>query len=101
LKIEEGVLIAKNSYAWDGASGPAMDTPKIMVGSLAHDCFYNLMRLGLLPTEYKLLGDDYLRQLCLESKMNRFRAWYIYEAVKHFGKQSTLPKNLKPILEAY
>ena len=32
-----GFLIIKKGYAWDGPSGPTIDTPNFMRGSLVHD----------------------------------------------------------------
>ena len=44
-----GFMILRKGYAWDGASGPAMDTPSIMRGALVHDGIYQLMREGDYP----------------------------------------------------
>ena len=41
-----GDLLILKDYAWDGASGPTMDTKSIMRGALAHDGLYQLMREG-------------------------------------------------------
>ena len=38
----EGMLIIKKGYAWDGPSGPTIDTPNFMRGSLVHDALYQL-----------------------------------------------------------
>jgi len=39
----EGMLIIKNGYAWDGPSGPTIDTPNFMRGSLVHDALYRMV----------------------------------------------------------
>ena len=39
-----GRLKLKRGYAWDGPSGPALDTSDLMRGSLVHDALYQLMR---------------------------------------------------------
>ena len=39
-----GELTVKNAYAWDGPSGPVIDTPENMRASLVHDALYQLMR---------------------------------------------------------
>ena len=46
-----GVMIIRAGYAWDGASGPTLNTDNSMVPSLFHDAAAQLMRQGLLPQE--------------------------------------------------
>lgn len=50
----DGVLTIRKFYAWDGPSGPTIDTRDFMRGSLVHDAFYQLMQLGVL--DYKFIG---------------------------------------------
>jgi hypothetical protein len=88
-----GLLIISDGYAWDGASGPAIDTKTFMRGSLVHDCLYQLMREGLLDRDkYRNCADELLRQICLEDGMWKARADWVYWAVKSFAKRSTEPK---------
>ncbi len=50
IKLEEnGMMTVHKGYAWDGPSGPTIDTKSFMRGSLVHDAFYQLMRMGELP----------------------------------------------------
>jgi hypothetical protein len=50
LEIRDGgLLVILSGYAWDGASGPTIDTDSTMRGSLVHDALYQLMRQGLVP----------------------------------------------------
>ena len=44
----KGKLTIKRGYAWDGPSGPTIDTKTFMRGSLVHDALYQLMRLKVL-----------------------------------------------------
>ncbi|MGH7536144.1 MAG: DUF1353 domain-containing protein, partial [Gemmatimonadales bacterium] len=37
-----GYLTVKEGYAWDGPSGPTVDTKDFMRGSLVHDALYQL-----------------------------------------------------------
>ena len=39
-----GWLFIREGYAWDGASGPAIDTKSIMRGSLVHDALHQWTR---------------------------------------------------------
>ena len=88
--LKDGVLTIFKDYAWDGASGPAIDTKNFMRGSLVHDVLYQLMREGRLPRGVKSYADKVLRKICLEDGMSRVRAWWVYEAVKRFGKYATI-----------
>ena len=83
---EAGTLFIRSGYAWDGPSGPAIDTKNFMRGSLVHDALYQLMREGLLDSEQsRAVADKELQRICLEDGMSRLRAWWVYKAVKLFG----------------
>ena len=45
----DGVLTIKKGYAWDGPSGPTLDTKNSMRASLFHDALYQLMRENHIP----------------------------------------------------
>ena len=98
--IEGGVLTTQSHYAWDGPSGPTIDTKTFMRGSLFHDALYQLMRQGRLDRIYRKYADQLLRQICLEDGMNKFRAWYVYHAVRIFaGSRVKAPKPKDNIVE--
>ncbi len=73
-------------YAWDGPSGPTIDTKTFMRGSLFHDALCQLTGEGLLDKKYRKYADQLLRQHCLEDGMSKFRAWYVYMAVRAYSK---------------
>lgn len=82
----DGLLLIRAGYAWDGASGPAIDTPTFMRGALVHDALYQLIRLGVVPLEPgRRQADDLLREICLEDGMWPARAWWVHAAVRLFG----------------
>lgn len=83
-----GLLTLKKGYAWDGPSGPTIDTPSFMRGSLVHDGLYQLIRLGLLPRARRKAADEILRDMCLEDGMPKVRAMYVYHAVRAFGARA-------------
>lgn len=83
-----GELTIMVGYAWDGPSGPTIDTKNFMRGSLVHDALYQLMREGLLPEHYRIFADMELRRICLEDKMCALRAAWVYKAVRDFGSSS-------------
>ena len=80
-----GLMLITANYAWDGASGPTLDTKNSMRGSLVHDVLYQLIRLGLLPESFKETADEYLEKICKVDGMSSFRAGYWEKAVRWFG----------------
>jgi hypothetical protein len=83
-----GVLIVNEGYAWDGPSGPTIDTKNFMRGSLVHDALYQLMREGKLSQKWRDDADNELRRICREDGMTWLRAWWVYRAVRDFGGSS-------------
>jgi hypothetical protein len=88
-----GRTVINAGYAWNGASGPTMDTLNSMIGSLAHDVGYQLIRLGLIDPGYKPYLDKVLHDLCTEDGMYSWRADYWRWAVLKFGVGSTRPSS--------
>jgi hypothetical protein len=78
-------------YAWNGASGPTWDTLNSMIGSLIHDVLYQLIRLGLISSDYKPYADEILKEICIEDGMFEWRAACWKWAVMEFGAGSTKP----------
>ena len=98
LLLHEGNLIIKKGYAWDGPSGPTIDTKNFMRGSLVHDALYQLMRMGLLSSKLdRKAADNELRRLCREDGMSSIRAWWVYRSVRRFGGPAASAKNAKLI----
>ena len=95
-----GKLIVKCGYAWDGPSGPTIDTKNFMRGSLAHDALYQLMREDLLGIQWRVPSDRYLQELCKEDGMSSFRAWYVYKGLQVADGDAALPENAKELFEA-
>lgn len=95
---QSGDLVILKGYAWNGASGPTIDTKSSMRASLVHDALYQLIRLGQLKPEDKKKADELFLALCLEDGMFPIRAKLWFLGVKDFGKSSTLPEN-EPVVE--
>jgi len=92
-----GFLIIKKGYAWDGPSGPTIDTLNFMRGSLVHDALYQLMREGKLDKDrFRDAADRLLQKICIEDGMSQFRALLVYQAVHNFGDPSADPANKRP-----
>lgn len=89
----DGWLTVFADYPWDGPSGPTIDTPSFMRGSLVHDALYEMLRLGLLPHDPCFhLANQELEKICLEDGMWPCRARYVFNAVEKFGNASAALK---------
>ena len=100
---ETGLMILKGrhpEYAWNGASGPAIDTKNFMRATAAHDAGYQLLRLGFLPPRCRVKFDKLLHRICREDGMSRIRAAFIYRAVRICGGSAAKPRKPNPILYA-
>jgi hypothetical protein len=86
---ENGLLIIKKGYAWDGCSGPTLDDKTNMEASLVHDALYQLMRLEIIPHKYRLYADNLFRSLCKKHGMRKFRLWYYYKGVRWFANKAS------------
>lgn len=87
-----GRLTMKKGYAWDGPSGPTIDTKNFMRGSLVHDACYQLMRAKLLPQDKRKPADVLLWLICIDDGMSRTRADYVYHAVRAFARRAARPR---------
>ena len=96
----DGRLTIMAGYAWDGPSGPTVDTKNSLRASLVHDAFYQLMRERRVPQGSREAVDKLFYEMLLEDGMWRFRAWVWYRKVRRYAGGAADPINLKPILEA-
>lgn len=97
---KEGVLEITKGYAWDGPSGPTIDDKTNIRASLEHDAFYQLMRLGLLPLDYRSQADRRLREVCKEDGMNPIRALIWEKMVNWFAKKAATEAGEHGVLTA-
>lgn len=95
-----GLLTVKRGYAWDGPSGPTIDTKSSMRGSLIHDALYQLIREGHLPAWDRNRADDELYRLCVEDGMWKWRAALWRREVRKFAAGAASPKHIKQVLIA-
>ncbi len=84
----DGLLTIYPGYAWDGPSGPTVDTPDFLVASLVHDALYQMLREKKLPQSMRKIADQILKRICIEEGMSNLRAFYVYLAVRIFGTSS-------------
>ena len=98
---EAGTLTVKRGYAWDGVSGPVLDTQQNLRASLVHDALYQLMRLRQLSVkDHRDRADKLFKKMCREDGVPSAVAKAYYEALKLLGKPSADPKNAKVVLRA-
>lgn len=88
---KDGVLTIKKGYAWDGASGPVINTQNTLIASLVHDVLYQAMRLNLIKSnnENKKIADKNFFEILKMNGVNTVRRKVWYLAVRLFGKKST------------
>ena len=88
---KDSILSVKRGYAWDGASGPIINTRDTLVGSLVHDVLYQAMRLNLIKSnsENKKIADKIFFEILKMHGVNSIRRKVWYLAVRLFGKKST------------
>ena len=96
-----GTLLVKSGYAWDGPSGPVVDTEENMRASLVHDALYQLMRHKQLSTKtYRKAADKIFKDMCKEDGVSNFRASVYYKALRKFGRPAASPQNKKKVMRA-
>jgi hypothetical protein len=95
-----GSLLIKKGYAWDGPSGPAIDTKNFMRGALVHDALYQLMREYGLDRNYGPSADMIMRKFSRKDGMKTIRAWVDWFGVRLFGKKSARPEGSYKITTA-
>lgn len=100
LRFEGTQLTIKRGYAWDGPSGPAVDTATAMQGSLVHDTLYQLFRLELLAPGLRIQADREYERICRADGMGRIRATLHFKALVGFGGYAARPARKRKVRTA-
>jgi len=95
-----GQLLIKKGYAWDGASGPTVDTKSTIRGSLIHDALYELMRKEYVSQLYRAAADMELYKAITQDGMGRVRAYWWHREVRKWAAKAASPESRKRICEA-
>jgi len=93
-----GKLFIDVNYAWDGASGPTIDTDNTIVPSAGHDALFQLMRQNLIDRDVWFLTAN--KDICRwmkDRKMSSLRANAWKTGLDIFGFKHTLHKEDKII----
>ena len=96
----DGYLTIRKGYAWDGPSGPTLDTPSFMRGSLIHDSLYQLIRMELLSMECRKGADMELDKAC---GVDGMMSWYrnvVFFSVRKFASGSAMKENMRKVITA-
>ncbi len=89
----EGVLTIRKYYAWDGVSGPVMETQANIKASLVHDALYQLMREGKLDhLLYREWSDRLFMDMCRRGGVNDRIAALYFKALHLFGAKNAKPR---------
>ena len=97
IKIANGKISLRKGYAWDGPSGPTIDTKNFMRGSLIHDALYQLMREDVIAADNRPAVDHLLHDMCRKDGMSWIRAQVVWAAVTLFGGKSASVSQRKEV----
>lgn len=92
-----GALTISTGYAWDGPSGPTLNTDNSMTPSLLHDALYQLIRQSLLDRRWRKVADEQLYLMLRERKMSWFRAQYWLAGVRWFAGGAATPGQTREV----
>lgn len=87
-----GWITARESYLWDGSSGPTLDGEADPVPSLVHDVLYEAMRAGKLSTHMRGKADGIYYDLLRERGMGWWRAGARWLGLRLFAGYAASPK---------
>jgi hypothetical protein len=95
----DGWMLVSEYFAWDGCSGPAIDTKSNMRGGQCHDALAALMRMGLIPIDCVKPSNQAITRLMIDDGAWRFRA-NLYQRLLDLTEYWARPENSKKILVA-
>lgn len=96
-----GTLTIRKGYAWDGPSGPVIDTKENMRASLVHDALYQLLRLEFLTGKAnRKRADKTFEKVCVADGVPKPIARTYYLGLRVGGEPFADPKNKKRVRKA-
>lgn len=101
---DDGLLLISLGYAWDGPSGPVIDTKHNLKASLVHDVFYQLLRNETWTlNESKMIrkkADILFREICIKDGVFRLTSYIYYWGLRIGAGFAAEPHNKKHVLQA-
>lgn len=93
-----GMLRIAEGYTWDFGSGPAVDTPNMVVASLVHDAGCDLTTDGAMPFHYREEWDAEFRRQLKAYGTSLPRRWWCWLGVRYDAnfKSSPPPEVYRP-----
>ena len=89
----EGLITIKKHYAWDGVSGPVIDTQANLKASLVHDALYQLMREARLDhLIYREWSDRLFMEMCRKGGVMDAIAGLYFKGLSWFGAKNAKPR---------
>lgn len=85
----DGTCLVEPGFLWDFGSGPAVDTPDVVIASLAHDALCRIHVECKLNSKFRRKADAYFRKVLKDLGMGWFRRWYFWTAVRFYSVTST------------
>lgn len=82
---DNGRLLCRKGYPWDGSSGPTIDGKADPAPSLVHDTLYEAFRTGRLDEALASTVDALYRDLLIERGMSKFRAYARWTGLRMVG----------------
>lgn len=98
------LLTIRAGYAWDGCSGPTLDSNCAMLACLVHDALYQFGREGHFShiTGWRIMADAVLRDTAIAEGMWKWRAGLWHQAVRIAGgKHNAKPREVKVIRSCF
>ena len=90
----DGFMFIGSGYAWDGASGPTIDSRSTFTPSVIHDAFCQLIRNGYLPDSARKEADLFFYDLLRKRKMWWLRARIWLRGVRIGSLKHQKPKEV-------
>lgn len=82
----KGRIVAHSGYAWDGISGPMLNTKTMMRASLFHDICCQAINDGQLDPSWRPQADKEFKRIAKMDGAFGLRVWYAYRAVCAYTK---------------
>jgi len=83
--LTDGTLFVYADTQWDFGSGPAIDTPAVVIASLAHDMICHLTNARAIPWGCRALGDKMYRVMLGQNGTGAIRRGWQWLGVRGYS----------------